>query len=243
MRLDKFLCACQIGTRSEVKKYIKQGLVSVNGDTSKLKPEMHVDEAKDQVCFRGKALVYEEYIYYLLYKGKGHVTATVDSRYPTVMEYFPEDLRKCLTPVGRLDVDTEGLLLMTNDGNFTHHILSPNHHMPKTYLAELDAPIPESAVVAFAEGIDIGDDKPTLPAKLVILADQVEDESHRYFGQLTITEGRYHQVKRMFHAIGCEVTALKRLTIGNLNLDGLKTGEYRKLTPDEVNALYSSQDE
>lgn len=239
MRLDKFLCACQIGTRSEVKKFIKQGLVSVNGNNSKLKPEMQVDEYADLVTYKGKQLVYEEFIYYVLNKGKGHVTATVDNRYPTVMEYFPEDLRKCLTPVGRLDVDTEGLLLMTNDGNFTHHILSPSHQMEKTYLAELDAPIPASAVDAFANGIDIGDDKPTLPATLTILPDEIIDDVHHFYGELTITEGRYHQVKRMYHAVGCEVIELKRLTIGKLNLDGLSVGEYRKLTPEEVEALMS----
>lgn len=234
MRLDKYLCACQVGTRSEVKKLIKAGKISVNGTVYK-KPEDQVEENADVVNYNGKTLVYEEYVYYLLNKSAGCVTATSDHRHPTVMESFPENLRKILTPVGRLDLDTEGALIFTNDGNFTHHILSPNHHVPKTYYAKLDAPVLSEAIEQFANGIDIGDDKPTLPAILEILpvtknADGVEE----YSAKLTIREGRYHQVKRMFHAMGAEVIFLKRLSIGTITLDGLDTGAYRKLTDEEV---------
>ena len=240
MRLDKFLCACQVGTRSEVKKYIKQGLVTVNDVLAK-RPEDKVDEKCDIVCFKGKQLVYEEFSYYLLYKESGYVTAVTDATHKTVMDELPEELR-FLTPVGRLDQDTEGLLLLTNDGAFTHHILSPSHHVNKTYEAKLDAPVPSDSVEAFQKGIDIGDDEPTLPAELEILPDIVsEDGTHEFYAKLTISEGRYHQVKRMFYAIGCKVIALKRLSIDTLTLDGLVPGEYRKLTSDEVERLYAGR--
>ncbi len=238
MRLDKFLCACQAGTRSEVKRYIRQGLVMVNGVVAK-KPEDKVDEHADVVCFQGRQLVYEEFSYYLLYKEAGYVTAVSDAAHRTVMDELPESLR-FLTPVGRLDQDTEGLLLLTNDGAFTHHILSPSHHVKKTYEAKLDAPVPVTAIEAFQKGVNIGDDAPTLPAELEILPDAVsEDGTHEFYARLTISEGRYHQVKRMFYAVGCKVIGLKRLSIGTLTLDGLLPGECRKLTQEEVEQLYA----
>lgn len=237
MRLDKFLCACQAGTRSEVKKYIKQGLVTVNGAVAK-KPEDKIDEHSDVVCLRGRILEYEEFSYYLLYKEAGYVTAVTDAAHKTVMDALPENLR-FLTPVGRLDQDTEGLLLLTNDGAFTHHILSPSHHVNKTYEAKLDAPVPITAIEAFKNGVNIGDDALTLPAKLEILPDVVsEDGAHEFYARLTISEGRYHQVKRMFYAVGCKVIGLKRLSIDTLTLDGLLPGECRKLTQEEVEHLY-----
>ena len=153
-----------------------------------------------------------------------------DNVHKTVMEYFPDDIRaKDIAPVGRLDLDTEGLLLFTNDGPLTHHLLSPTHHIPKTYYAILDKEVPESAVELFKSGVDIGDDKPTLPAELVILSDKE--------AELTIHEGRFHQVKRMFEAVGCTVTYLKRLSMGSLTLEELQKGEYRKLTEEEVKTL------
>lgn len=264
MRLDKFLSACQAGTRSEVKKYIRQKLVTVNGTTA-ISPEQKIDETSDKVCFRGCLLVYEPFVYYLLYKPAGCVTAVRDSSHKTVMAYLPQNLPKDVTPVGRLDLDTEGLLLLTNDGVFAHHIISPSHHLPKTYEAVLDVLVPDGAVEAFARGIDIGDDTPTLPAKLEILsedgrqepplqiqqeaegvsrrrAENAEEErakgvSDGYKVRLTITEGRYHQVKRMFAAVGCKVLYLKRISIGGLTLEALAAGEYRKLSPEEVRNL------
>ena len=229
LRIDKYLADCGIGTRSEVKKYIKAKQITVNGEVVS-KPEQKIDENNDVVCFKGKPISYEKYVYYLFHKPSGCVTAKQDNVHKTVMEYFPEEIRaKDIAPVGRLDLDTEGLLLFTNDGPLTHHLLSPTHHIPKTYYAVLDKEVPESAVELFKNGVDIGDDKLTLPAELVILSAKE--------AELTIHEGRFHQVKRMFEAVGCTVTYLKRLSMGSLTLGDLAKGEYRKLTEDEVQTL------
>ena len=229
MRIDKYLADCGLGTRSEVKKYIKAKQITSNGEVV-AKPDQKIDENCDVVCFRGKPISYEKYVYYLLHKPAGCVTAKQDNVHKTVMEYFPEEIRsKDIAPVGRLDLDTEGLLLFTNDGPLTHHLLSPTHHIPKTYYAVLDKEVPESAVELFKNGVDIGDDKPTLPAELVILTAKE--------AELTIHEGRFHQVKRMFEAVGCTVTYLKRLSMGSLILGDLEKGKYRKLTEEEVQAL------
>lgn len=235
MRIDKYLADCGIGTRSEVKKYIKAKQITVNNEVV-AKPELKIDEKVDLVCFKGQPITYEKYVYYLLHKPAGCVTAKQDNVHKTVMEYFPEDIRsKEIAPVGRLDLDTEGLLLFTNDGPLTHHLLSPTHHIPKTYYAVLDKKVPESAVELFKEGVDIGDDKLTLPAELVILPETVDrDDNMIYSAELTIHEGRFHQVKRMFEAVGCTVIYLKRLSMGSLRLEDLQKGEYRKLTEDEV---------
>lgn len=232
MRLDKFLVACGEGSRSEVKKLIKKKLVTINGIPAE-GPEQKVDEQADIVCLSERKLCYAEYHYYLFHKPKGCITATQDREQKTVMDFFPEKMRRGLAPVGRLDRDTEGLLLITDDGALAHHLLSPSHHVPKTYYAVLDKPVPKEAVVKFAEGVDIGDQKRTLPAKLTILPGKGQT-SEVYAAELTITEGRYHQVKRMFAAVGCEVTELKRLTMGTLSLGQLPIGEYRELTELEV---------
>lgn len=238
LRIDKYLADCGIGTRSEVKKYIKAKQITVNGEVV-LKPEQKIDENKDVVCFKGQPISYEKYVYYLLHKPAGCVTAKQDNVHKTVMEYFPEEIRvKDIAPVGRLDLDTEGLLLFTNDGPLTHHLLSPAHHIPKTYYAILDKEVPETAVELFHNGVDIGDDKLTLPAELVILPVKVNGNGDDvYSAELTIQEGRFHQVKRMFEAVGCTVTYLKRLSMGSLVLGDLAIGEYRKLTDEEVQAL------
>ena len=235
LRIDKYLADCGLGTRSEVKKYIKAKQITVN-DEVVVKPEQKIDENVDDVCFKGQPISYEKYVYYLLHKPAGCVTAKQDNVHKTVMEYFPEEIRaKDIAPVGRLDLDTEGLLLFTNDGPLTHHLLSPTHHIPKTYYAFLDKEVPESAVEQFKEGVDIGDDKPTLPAELVILPLTIgDDEKTIYSAELTIHEGRFHQVKRMFEAVGCTVTYLKRLSMGSLSLGELEKGEYRKLTEKEI---------
>lgn len=226
LRIDKYLADCGIGTRSEVKKYIKAKQITVNGEII-LKPEQKIDENIDNVCFKGQPIIYEKYVYYLFHKPAGCVTAKQDNVHKTVMEYFPEKiLAKDIAPVGRLDLDTEGLLLFTNDGPLTHHLLSPTHHIPKTYYAILDKEVPETAVELFKTGVDIGDDKLTLPAELVILSDKE--------AKLTIHEGRFHQVKRMFEVVGCTVTYLKRLSMGSLTLGDLPKGEYRKLTEEEI---------
>jgi 16S rRNA pseudouridine516 synthase len=237
MRLDKFLCACRVATRSEARKYVKQKQVTVNGVIAQ-KPEDKVDEYADDIRCLGKRVVFEEYRYYMLHKPMGCVTAVTDKTHQTVMDFFPEDIRKGLSPVGRLDRDTEGLLLITNDGELAHHIISPTHHIPKTYLAELDYALPEDAVSRFAEGLDIGDDDLTLPAELVVLEPYVHENGYvRHRAKVTIHEGRYHQVRRMFHAVGCKVLYLKRLSIGELTLGNLELGSYRKLTDAEITML------
>jgi len=238
LRIDKYLADCGIGTRSEVKKYIKTKQITVNGEVV-VKSEQKIDENVDRVCFRGQPILYEKYVYYLLHKPAGCVTAKQDNVHKTVMEYFPEEIRaKDISPVGRLDLDTEGLLLFTNDGPLTHHLLSPTHHISKTYYAILDKEVPVSAVESFKNGVDIGDDKLTLPAELVILPETVDSEGNSmYSAELTIQEGRFHQVKRMFEAVGCTVTYLKRLSMGSLELEDLPKGEYRKLSIEEVNML------
>ena len=229
LRIDKYLADCGIGTRSEVKKYIKAKQITVNGEIV-AKPELKIDENNDVVCFKGQTITYEKYVYYLFHKPAGCVTAKQDNVHKTVMDYFPDDIKaKDIAPVGRLDLDTEGLLLFTNDGPLTHHLLSPTHHIPKTYYAVLDKKVPETAIEVFKNGVDIGDDKPTLPAELVILS---ENEA-----ELTIHEGRFHQVKRMFETVGCTVTYLKRLSMGTLTLGDLEKGEFRKLTEIEVEEL------
>lgn len=232
LRIDKYLADCGIGTRSEVKKYIKAKQITVNGEVA-AKPEQKIDETVDVVCFKGQPITYEKYVYYLFHKPAGCVTAKQDNVHKTVMEFFPEEIRaKDISPVGRLDLDTEGLILFTNDGALTHHLLSPTHHIPKTYYAVLDKEVPVSAVELFKEGVDIGDDKLTLPAELVLLP---ENEA-----ELTIHEGRFHQVKRMFEAVGCTVTYLKRLSMGGLALGDLQKGKYRKLSIEEVENLSKS---
>lgn len=245
MRLDKFLKECGVGTRSEVKKYIKAKQIRINGMLAE-KPEQKIEETSDVVEWNKKILKYQKFHYYLFYKPAGCVTARTDNVHKTVMSYFPEELKKDLSPVGRLDLDTEGLLLFTDDGALNHHLMSPAHHMEKTYFAILDQPVPQEATELFQNGIDIGDEKPTLPAKLSILKPVLctntnGDQGELFSAELTIQEGRFHQVKRMFQAIGCQVTYLKRLSIGSLTLGDLKPGEFRELTEEEVLMLRKNE--
>lgn len=232
MRLDKYLSEIGCGTRSEVKKEIAKGQVRVNDIVIK-KPEFKLDTEADRVSFQETPVDYAEYEYYMLNKPGGVVSATEDPRETTVVDLIAQRHRQDLFPVGRLDKDTEGLLLITNDGVLAHRLLSPKKHVDKTYYAKILGKVTEEDVSVFADGIDIGDDKPTMPAKLVILNSGSESEI-----KLTIREGRYHQVKRMFCALGKEVLYLKRLTMGHLVLDEtLKPGEYRKLTKKEIEEL------
>ena len=232
IRLDKFLTEVGIGTRSEVKKYIRQGLVTIDSVPAQ-KPEQKIDEKTAKVCFRGNEIVYAAYEYYLLYKPAGCVSATEDRLHKTVMDYLTDTVRKDLFPVGRLDLDTEGLLLITNDGALAHDLLSPSKHVEKTYYAKVKGRVTEDDVNRFKKGVDIGEEKPTKPAKLVIMS---EDDISEI--RLTITEGKFHQVKRMFEAVGKEVVYLKRLSMGSLTLpDDLAPGDYRSLTTQELEAL------
>lgn len=229
MRLDKFLCELEIGTRSEVKEFVRKGQVSVNGFVQK-KPETKIDEGKDIVCFQGRPLRYQEYVYYMLNKPMGVVSATKDKASETVLSLLPAEMRrKDLFPVGRLDKDTEGLLLLTNDGALAHHMLSPKHHVSKTYEVTIEKDLSNFEIKKLEGGVDIGDDTLTLPAKVEILADKKI--------LLTIYEGRFHQVKRMLLAVGNGVTALKRISFGPLSLDKtLDSGMVRTLSEEEINS-------
>lgn len=232
MRLDRYLCETGFGTRSEVKSLLKKGLVTVNGNPVK-KPEQKIDEKTDAVVCNGRNASYAKFVYIMLHKPAGVVSATEDRRERTVLELLAEGERKDVFPAGRLDKDTEGLLLLTNDGELAHMLLSPKKHVDKTYYAKIDGEVTKEHVVRFSEGLDIGEKKPTLPAVLEILKSGDQSEI-----RVTLHEGKFHQVKRMFEAVGCKVTYLKRLSMGTLSLDGeLKPGEYRHLTEEEVNDL------
>ncbi len=234
MRLDKFLCETGFGTRSQVKELLKKGQVTVNGAVAK-KPEQKIDEHQDQVTCQGKTASYEKYVYYMLHKPAGVVSATEDKREKTVLDLLKsEDKRDGIFPVGRLDKDTEGFLLLTDDGDLAHRLLSPRKHVDKTYYAKIDGTVTENHIEQFREGLDIGDEKKTLPAVLEILASDSETSEIR----ITIHEGRFHQVKRMFEAVGCKVTYLKRLSMGTVSLDEtLAPGEYRSLNEKERELL------
>ena len=233
MRLDKYLCETGFGTRSQVKDLLKKGQVMVNGEVVK-KPELKINEATDQILCQGKKASYQKNIYLMLHKPAGVVSATEDNREKTVLDLVrPEDRKNGLFPVGRLDKDTEGLLLLTDDGELAHRLLSPKKHVDKTYYAKIDGQVTEEHVKQFREGLDIGDEKKTLPAVLTILLFGPVSEI-----EVTIHEGRFHQIKRMFEAVGCKVTYLKRLSMGSLVLDEtLPPEEYRPLTEAELEGL------
>ena len=232
IRLDKFLADMGAGTRAEVKKYIRQGMVEVDGVIVK-SPETKVDIDTQKVLCQGKPIVYEHFVYYMLNKPKGVVSATTDNLDKTVVELLrKEKYWEELFPVGRLDKDTEGLLLLTNDGVLAHNLLSPKKHVNKVYYALIKGFVTEEDVASFKEGLDIGEKKNTMPSDLHILKSGEISEI-----EVTICEGKFHQVKRMFEAVGCTVTYLKRLSMGSLVLGDLEKGEYRKLTEDEVQTL------
>ena len=236
MRLDKYLAEMGIGTRSQIKQDVKRGLVMVNGQVEK-SAERKVDPAVDQVTYAGQNVSYVEYEYYLLHKPAGCISATEDRSQQTVLDLITDRSRDDLFPVGRLDKDTEGLLLITNDGDLAHRLLHPKKHVDKTYLAKIQGEATQEMVEAFAQGLDIGDDKPTLPARMEIVS--VGETS---MVKITIREGRFHQVKRMVEAVGSEVLYLKRLSMGPLTLDeDLPLGQYRPLTEAEKLALGVSE--
>lgn len=230
MRLDKFLVMMELGSRNQVKDLIKKGFISVNGSPCKAS-DQKIDEVADTVEYQGSRLFYQPFQYYILNKPQGVVTATRDNLDRTVMDLLDESVRKKdLFPVGRLDKDTEGLLFLTNDGELAHMLLSPKRHVDKTYLVHLAKEIDDVALERLENGVDIGEDKPTLPAKAVKISETCI--------HLTIHEGKFHQVKRMLKAVDNEVIFLKRLTFGSLKLeDALKPGEYRVLSEAEVTNL------
>ena len=240
MRLDRYLAECGVGTRAQVKQLIKKRNIQVNGEICTA-PEKQINEADDRVSYNGKLLQYKRFHYYMLHKPAGVITATTDKNAVTVMDLLVGVKQKNLSPVGRLDKDTEGLLLITDDGMLAHNLLSPAKHVSKTYYADISGIVTEEHVRKFEEGLDIKDDSPTRPAMLEILA--TDTKACCSSVQITITEGRYHQIKRMFQSVGMEVTYLKRLTMGSLVLDKkLAPGTFRELTLEEINTLKSNSD-
>ena len=291
IRLDKYLSNMTGESRSIIKSEIKKGNVIVNGATV-LKAENKIDEIKDEVIYKGESVAYSKYAYYMFNKPAGCVSATTDNTCKTVIDYLKNEQVSGLFPVGRLDKDTEGLLIITNDGELAHKLLSPKKHVAKKYYARIKGNLPTNVEKRFEDGLDIGDEKKTLPARIEVLqnarttestdkltgktdnmtgntdnmtgktdnmtgktdnmtdvvisdrSDALPDEGPALFDSevyVVITEGRYHQVKRMFKAVGCEVTYLERKSMGGLELDDtLRRGEYRKLTAEEINTLLNT---
>ena len=215
MRLDKLLSECGLCSRSESKVFIKKGFVLVNGQKA-AKGDIKVDPYNDEVVFKGIKVQYSQFEYYMLNKPAGVVSATEDKNDKTVIDLLPKPHAKDVFPVGRLDNDTEGLLIITNDGEMAHNLLSPKKHVDKTYFVRTQGgAVTEKDDEAFKKGVDIGEKDLTLPAELKIIKSGEISES-----ELTIREGKFHQVKRMFKAVGKEVIYLKRLSMGSIRLDG-----------------------
>lgn len=233
IRLDKYLSDMTSETRSKMKEYIRKGRITANGVVIK-SPETKVDTENDEICIDGKQVGYVEYYYYMMNKPQGVITSTEKGRTKTVMDVLKETEVNCprfeeLSPVGRLDKDTEGLLLITNDGELNHKLLSPKNHVDKVYYAKLKHPVKASDIENFAGGLDLGDFI-CKPAKLEIC-----DSENKFAAKITISEGKFHQVKRMFEAVENEVMYLKRLSMGSLVLDeNLELGEVRELTAEEI---------
>ena len=234
MRIDKYLADQGMGTRNEIKKALKEGLVTVNGETV-TKAGTHVSE-EDTVMWDGMEISYQKYVYFMLNKPAGIISASDDDREPTVVDLISEPKRRDLFPVGRLDRDTEGLLLITNDGALSHRLLSPKHHVDKVYFVKVSGILTGSDVDLFRDGLVLTDGLECLPADLEILS--VSEDEYTSDAEITIREGKFHQVKRMFSSIGAEVIYLKRLSMGPLTLDpDLEPGEYRRLTSEELESL------
>jgi len=231
MRLDKFVSSCGLGSRKEIKQLLKSGSVKVNGKIEK-SPSVHIDENADEVTVGDTKVIYREFIYLMLNKPQGYVSATFDKHLPIVCDLIPEEYAHFEAfPVGRLDIDTEGLLVLTNDGALTHRVLSPKSHVNKTYYVQCENPLTEDNIIAFKEGVTLDDGYKTMPAILEIKDNPKECT-------LVIQEGKFHQVKRMMEAVGNKVTYLKRIKMGSLCLDPkLKLGEIRELTDEEVALL------
>ncbi len=235
-RLDKYLADAGIGTRTEVKNYIKKGFVTVNGEIAK-KPDIKVSSETDVVTFQNTPIGLAEFEYYLLNKPAGYVSATKDNTAPTVLSLIKSN-RKDLFPVGRLDKDTEGLLLITNDGALSHKLLSPRHHVDKTYYAKVGGIITSEDIATFEKGVEIGDEdlNIAMPAKLVV--QRIDNEQALSHVEVTIQEGKFHQVKRMFQAVGKKVIYLKRIAFGSITLPtDLPLGSYRPLSEEEIKML------
>lgn len=229
MRLDKYLCDTTSYSRKEAKEFIKKGKVSVNGNIVK-DNGFAINEFSDSVLLSGEALKYEKFVYYMLNKPSGYVCANSDNLSKTVFELLGEDNRDDLFTVGRLDKDTVGFLIITNDGDFSHHLMSPKHHVKKTYYVQSKKSLTDNDISLLTDGVEIEAGIITKPASVKILS---SNES-----LLTISEGMYHEVKRMYKAVDNEVINLKRISIGEVDLDeSLSEGSYRRLTEEEIRIL------
>lgn len=236
MRLDKFLSHTGFGSRKEVKELLKKKLVQVNGQLEKEGKKV-IDETNDQVSVNDQLVQYKKYVYYMLNKPQGVVSATEDREHRTVIDLIAEkDMVQGLFPVGRLDKDTTGLLLLTNNGDLAHQLLSPKKKVPKLYQASVSGIMTDEDCLIFSKGITISGNEACLPAKLKI--NKTDEKNNISEIELEIIEGKYHQVKRMVEAVGKKVTRLDRLSMGGINLDQkLKPGKYRELTQNEQDIL------
>lgn len=228
MRLDRFLSKTLGESRTNVKKLIRNRLIFVNDEVI-ISDGFHIDTAVDIVRYLDQVLHYEEFQYYLINKPAGYVCAIEDNINPTIVEYAPEFIKYKLHTVGRLDKDTTGALILTNDGRLTHRLISPKNAIEKVYIAEVDNDIDESLIPQFSGGFVINDEFKTLPAILEIINPQK--------ARVTVIEGKYHQIKRMFAAFGLKVLSLHRERFANLLVDDLALGEYRPLTREELKSL------
>lgn len=250
IRLDRFLADMGKGSRSQIRQAAKKGRIQVNGCTEK-QTDRKIDPVADVVTLDGSVVSYQVQEYFMLNKPQGVVSATEDARYRTVIDLLEGEKRRDLFPVGRLDRDIEGLLLLTNDGELAHQLLSPKKHVDKTYFARIEGELPADAVERMAAGMVLEDQTSVRPARLTLLGRHVpretseqklphakSQEASEQEVLLTIQEGKFHQVKRMFEVLGCRVVYLKRLSMGPLTLDeSLRPGEYRRLTAGELEAL------
>ncbi|MDF9823891.1 16S rRNA pseudouridine516 synthase [Breznakia sp. PF5-3] len=227
IRLDKYLAHAKLGTRKEVKKLIRMGMIKVNGEVC-FNDDMKIDE-NDSISYEDEIVSYQEYYYIMLNKPVDYLSSTIDEHYPSVLNLIYEDFAYDLFPVGRLDVDTVGLLILTNDGKLSHQLLSPKKHVEKEYYVELKEAITQKDIDTLEAGVQL-DDEWTKPCKVI-----VKDERHVH---IVICEGKFHQIKRMFHVVHNEVLYLKRIRMGEVWLDDvLEEGDYRPLTIDEIQAL------
>ncbi len=240
MRLDKFLGDQNIGTRKQIKEYIKNGRCKVNGVVTS-KPDLHIDEEKDEILFDEEKLSYSRFHYFMLYKPQGVVSTTKAGSQRTVIDLLSGENTRGLSPCGRLDADTEGLLLITDDGELIHRLLSPKKHVDKVYEVHLQKELSEGDIEKLETGVDIGDKNNdgtaflTLPSSVRVCE---KDEEGNPVILLTIHEGRFHQIKRMLNSVDNEVLFLKRLSMGSLKLDKeLLPGQYRELTERELQDL------
>ena len=236
MRLDKFLANSGIGTRKEVKEILKNKKISVN-DAFVKDGKIQIDEEKDIVKYEDNIIYYKPFVYIMMNKPAGVISATEDNHHRTVIDLLNDEYRTYdIFPVGRLDIDTEGLLLLTNDGILSHNLLSPKKHVDKKYYVKIANPLTEEDIKTLENGIKLEENFITKNAKVEIICNNIEN--NEYLAYITISEGKFHQVKRMFKAVNNEVLYLKRVKMGNLLLDeNLKLGEYRELTAEELDSL------